>query len=243
MKTLNLILAESALEIVPSSIRGHPSIIRYSKKTGKSPSRTLLDRSYHHPAMRFIRKAWKRGRPDIVHFCLLEALDSPLNREGLLRVYVHTVGDHLIYIASETRLPRNYLRFVGLMEQLFELGRVPPKGKRLLELKRGSLDRLIDEINPSYVVAFSRSGKPSTLRNVMSKISSSECPAVIIGAFPAGSFEDSTLKLADDVISIDPETLNAWTVTSRVIYEYEVSVGLPEKRVRHAGSVSSASQK
>ncbi len=60
----------------------------------------ILDRSYHHAAMKDIADSEKRGRPDIAHLCLLEALGSPLNKEGLLRTYVHTYNDYVISVAN-----------------------------------------------------------------------------------------------------------------------------------------------
>jgi hypothetical protein len=54
-------------------------------------------------------------RPDITHQCLLMLLDSPLNRAGLLQVYVHTAKGVLIEINPQTRIPRTYKRFAGLM--------------------------------------------------------------------------------------------------------------------------------
>ena len=65
----------------------------------------------------------KRGRPDIVHFTLLEALGSPLNLEGLLKIYVHTYSGYVIDVRPEVRLPRDCNRFSGLMEQLFQEGK------------------------------------------------------------------------------------------------------------------------
>ena len=47
-------------------------------------------------------------------------LDSPLNKAGLLRVYVHTSNNVLIEINPKTRIPRTYNRFAGLMVQLLE---------------------------------------------------------------------------------------------------------------------------
>jgi len=35
----------------------------------------------------------KRGRPDIVHLCLLEATSIPLYREGRIQIYAHTIRD------------------------------------------------------------------------------------------------------------------------------------------------------
>ena len=42
-------------------------------------------------------------------------LDSPLNRAGLLQVYIHTEKNVLIEVNPQTRIPRTYTRFAGLM--------------------------------------------------------------------------------------------------------------------------------
>ncbi|RZF46970.1 hypothetical protein LSTR_LSTR014634 [Laodelphax striatellus] len=57
-------------------------------------------------------------RPDIVHQCLLMLFDSPLNRAALLQVYIHTEKNVLIEINPQTRIPRTFKRFAGLMVQL-----------------------------------------------------------------------------------------------------------------------------
>lgn len=230
---LTLILAESALETVPERLWTYRSVQRYAKLRRKPPQFILLDRSYHHAAMRRLEQSEKRGRPDIVHFALLEALGSPLNKEGLLQVYVHTIGDHVIKVEPTTRLPRNYNRFVSLIEQLFEYKKIPPKSteKALLTIKRQTLSQLIREIKHSSVLVFSRIGKPCTLEEAVSRISGENEPVVIVGGFPHGHFSEATLRLANDVVSIDPEMLETWTVTSRIIYEFERAVSLPKKRL------------
>lgn len=182
--------------------------------------------------MKMLDENEKRGRPDIVHFALLEALGSPLNKERLLQTYVHTINDQAITIKPETRLPRNYDRFVGLMEQLFELGRGPPTGEALLKLEPKTLPQLLQEIDATHTVAFSRRGAPHTLLEVILRLSDEKRPLVIVGAFPHGHFSETTSKLADDVVRIDPEMLEAWTITSRVIYEYERTISLPKKRLK-----------
>jgi rRNA small subunit pseudouridine methyltransferase Nep1 len=229
---LILILAESALEPIPQGLWRHPAIKRHSKRHEKPPGLILLDRSYHHFAMKNLKENEKRGRPDIVHFALLEALGSPLNKEGLLQVYVHTVNDYVITVNREARLPRNYNRFVGLMEQLFESGRVPSTGQTLLKLECKTLPKLLHEIQSDYVVAFSRRGSPKTLEEAVSNLLHKKKPAVIIGGFPHGHFSETTIRLASEVICVDPEMLETWTLTSRVIYEYERAVSLSEKRLK-----------
>ncbi|XP_053548798.1 ribosomal RNA small subunit methyltransferase NEP1-like [Bombina bombina] len=57
-------------------------------------------------------------RPDITHQSLLMLMDSPLNRAGLLQVYIHTQRNVLIEVNPQTRIPRTFPRFCGLMVQL-----------------------------------------------------------------------------------------------------------------------------
>lgn len=57
-------------------------------------------------------------RPDITHQCLMMLMDSPLNRAGLLQVYIHTARNILIEVHPQTRIPRTFDRFCGLMVQL-----------------------------------------------------------------------------------------------------------------------------
>lgn len=228
---MTLILAESALETIPQSLWAHPFIRRYSRKRGKPPQFLLLDRSYHHNSMKKLEEGEKRGRPDIVHFALLEALGSPLNKERTLQTYVHTINDYVISVNPGVRLPKNYNRFEGLLEQLFQLGTIPPSGEALLHLQRKDLFQLLHEVEPDYVVAFSTEGSPRTLEEAVSRLHSKERPVVLIGGFPHGHFSETTARLADEIVCVDREMLEAWTLISRVIYEYERAVSLPKKRL------------
>lgn len=229
---LNVILAESALETVPKQLWQHSQIRKYAEKKGKKPQFLLLDRSYHHVALKSLADSEKRGRPDIVHFSLLEALGSPLNKERLLKVYVHTVSNNAIFVNRETRLPRNYDRFLGLMEQLFESKQIPPKGSPLLTLTENiNLHQLMEETKPDYTLAFSRRGTPKTLEEAISAITENKNPMVIIGGFPHGTLSENTVKQANEAVAIDHEMLETWVVTARVIYEYERQIGLPAKRL------------
>jgi rRNA small subunit pseudouridine methyltransferase Nep1 len=229
---LTVVLAESALEPIPRQLWKHPLIRKYVQKQRKDPGFLLLDRSYHHAAMKVLREAEKRGRPDIVHFSLLELLGSPLCKERLLQVYIHTIADNVISVDRETRLPRNYNRFLGLMEQLFELKRIPPEGSSLMTLTEGvTFPQLMGKINPDYVVAFSRKGSAKTLEKTVSEFVDKKNPVVVIGGFPHRTFSEITMKLANELVSVDREMLEAWTVAARIVYEYERQIGLPPKRL------------
>ncbi len=228
----NLILAESALELVPNIILGHPSVVKYAQHRGKKPNEILLDRSYHHSAMIKLKNASMRGRPDIVHFSLLEALGSPLNKAGLLRTYVHTTNDYIIFINPKIRLPRNYDRFVGLIEQLYQVRKLPEKGNSLLELRKEPLISLVKNIDPDYVIALTRLGKLKTMNEVAFSIKEKKSPIIIVGGFPHGHFSNSVIGLANELISVDKTPLEAWTIVSRAIYEIENVIGLCKERLK-----------
>ncbi|MBW9140788.1 MAG: hypothetical protein K1T65_03670, partial [Candidatus Aramenus sp.] len=40
---VNVILLDSSLELVPSEISNHPSVVKNAKKRGKKPTEVLLD--------------------------------------------------------------------------------------------------------------------------------------------------------------------------------------------------------
>ena len=221
-KMLHIVFVEAALETVPMGIIGHPSVRRNAKRRKKVPGETLLNRSLHHSVMDRLPDGHKRGRPDIANICLLEALGSPLNREGRLSTWIHTFGGFSIEVSPEARLPRDCNRFNSLVEQLFANGVVPPGSEKpLMRVTQRSLKALKAEISPSLTVALTSHGEPSDLESVASRLTSEKAPAVFIGAFPHGSMAEETLALTDEAVSIYPEPLEAWVVTSRLIYEYE----------------------
>lgn len=100
-KRLIVILEKASLETV---------------KVGKQYE--LLNCDKHKHLMKKYKKDASLCRPDITHQCLLMLMDSPLNRAGLLQVYIHTEKNVLIEINPQTRIPRTFDRFCGLMVQL-----------------------------------------------------------------------------------------------------------------------------
>eukprot|EP00124_Ichthyophonus_hoferi_P003181 Ihof_evm9s261 gene=Ihof_evmTU9s261 len=78
----------------------------------------LLNCDDHQGILRKNNKNISDSRPDITHQCLLALLDSPLNKAGLLQVYLHTEKGVLIEVNPKTRIPRTFKRFSGLMVQL-----------------------------------------------------------------------------------------------------------------------------
>jgi rRNA small subunit pseudouridine methyltransferase Nep1 len=78
----------------------------------------LLNCDDHIGLMRKHNKDPQDYRPDIIHQELMAVLDSPLNKAGKVKCYVHTEKNVLIEINPKTRIPRTFKRFSGLMVQL-----------------------------------------------------------------------------------------------------------------------------
>jgi len=235
---LNLALVESALQLVPKEIASHPQIKRYAERRMKEPGEVLLDRAYHHAAMqKLARKRYrlpveKMGRPDIIHNTLLQILETPLNWEGRLRVFVHTQEDYVISINPKIRLPKNYLRFIGLIEQLFADKRVPETGEALMQIEKSPLRRLIHEIQPSDVLGFSILGEAMLMRTVAQHTGTLANPLVLIGGFPRGHFAEETKRVLNSVFKVDRQSLDAWVVAGRFVYDFEWAIGVAQQRVK-----------
>ncbi|MEM2927155.1 MAG: hypothetical protein QXO94_06825 [Candidatus Bathyarchaeia archaeon] len=229
---LTLIIAEASLETIPKELLRNRDILRHARLRGISPRFMLLDRSYHHHAMLRLQNGERRGRPDIVHFALLEALGTPLNLEGLLKIRVHTFQNFVIEVSPEVRLPKNYLRFKGLMEQLFRYGRVPPEPgeKPLMILKKQSLKELMEEMKPSLTVGLTTEGVPITLTELAYRLMGRGEPAIVVGGFPRGHFSDETKGMLQALYRIDPASLETSIVVSRLIYAFEKAIGIEDKR-------------
>ena len=236
--SLTLVLVEAAMQQVPDSIRSHPQIKRYASKRRKAPEEVLLDRASHHSAMKQLPRAnhdllpEKMGRPDIVHTTLLQVLETPLNWENHLKVVIHTQDGHLISINPKIRLPKNYSRFVGLIEQLLVERKVPLNGEPLLSIEDRSLKECVEMLDPSKIIGLTRIGKPELLRDVASSVAKVANPMIFIGAFPRGHFSEDTQRLMHEAYCVDNQPLDAWIVAGRFIYDFEWSIGVAEKRLK-----------
>ncbi len=229
---LHLILADCELERVPPEISHHRIIKWWARRRGRKPTELILDSSLFFPAIRKLENGSRRGRPDIVHRCLLVALDSPLNKEGLLRVYVHTRNDELITIEPHTRLPRTFNRFVGLIESLFLKGFTE---RKLLKMRKATLEEVVNTIRPSKTICFSMRGKPKTWKEIYGGVHPTHRICLIIGGFPEGEFISDVDHLCDEIVCVDPEPLASSSIVARAIFAYEEEVGLQMKRFARSG--------
>jgi rRNA small subunit pseudouridine methyltransferase Nep1 len=221
---LTLILAEAELEFMPAELTRHPAVIAHARQRGKQPGRILLDSNYHHAAMTNLPEGRRRGRPDMAHLFLLTALESIANKQGDVRIIIHTRNNEMITVNPETRIMRNYERFLGLLEQLFEKQIVPDEKHPLLQLQQNKpLHQIIDELHADAVIAFSKDGTPVKLYTYFKELAKKNKKNIvcIIGGFPSGSFHVDINTIATETISLYPEMLPVWTVTSEILINHE----------------------
>ena len=181
---MRFVFLETSLETIPREIMDHPAVVRDARRRGKKPKYMILDDSRHHRAMQGLSNREKRGRPDIIHQCLLALLDSALQD---LEIYVHTIAGKVIRVSRRTRIPRNYNRFIGLMEDLFRRGRVVADGEVLLEVTGMSVE---DVVERGSVVMHEGYGNESLVESA-----EAGDVTVCIGAFPHGDFSDELWRL------------------------------------------------
>ena len=219
---LYIILAESSLELIPKKIHNHPSVTSYSKKFKKNSSNTLLDNSWHFGAMKGLDNEIKRGRPDIIHLTLLSLCTTPVFYKNKIKIFVHTVNDEVISINNNTRLPKSYHRFQGLMEKLFLTKKIESEDEILMEMKNSSLSQLVSKIKPTQIIGLTTKGQKISLDKLVKQIEENSC--IILGGFQKGHFSNETEKIIDKSFSINDSSLEAHLVASRLAYEYEKTI-------------------
>lgn len=205
----NLIIADAEVELIPESISRHPAVRAYARKRNRRPEECLLDSSVHYPAMRSLPDGGRRGRPDIAHFCLLLALDSIPGKEGRLHTYLHTRDNRVLDFDPSVRLPKNYSRFQGLIEEVLNTGGVKAEGKKLISVSQRSLPSLLSRLGGN-TVRLRESGS-----RVKDLTALSDCN-LVIGGFPHGDFISVMEGVEFKDISLYHSPLMAWTAVSLI---------------------------
>jgi rRNA small subunit pseudouridine methyltransferase Nep1 len=185
-------------------------------------SAQLLDNALHHSAMKNLKNSTKRGRPDITHLCLLNALGSPLNKSGNLVVYIHTIKNKIFKFNPEIRIAKNFNRFKGLMAKLLIDGAIKYNNTNLISQFSGNLKQLIDSFQASEILLFSNKGRLITKYQDIITVDPTKNIIAIIGGFQKSTFSEEILKLSNSLISISNFPLEAWIVVSKVINYYEI---------------------
>ncbi|XP_071439215.1 ribosomal RNA small subunit methyltransferase NEP1 [Hetaerina americana] len=156
-------------------------------------------------------------RPDIVHQCLLMLLDSPLNRAALLQVYLHTEKNVLIEINPQTRIPRTFKRFSGLMVQLLHKFSIRASDGPMKLLK--VISNPVTQHLPVGVKKISTSFSAKKVVNPRELVPANEDPIVIVvGAMAHGKIN---VDYTEDEVSISNYPLSAALTCTKLCSAFE----------------------
>ncbi|RDD53858.1 MAG: hypothetical protein BA066_02330 [Candidatus Korarchaeota archaeon NZ13-K] len=212
---ITVVLAESSLTRVPDWAKSNEVASTYRKVYGRFYD--VLDVNALPPRVR--RKVpEKAGRPDIVHRSLLAVTDHPLYLMGKVKLYMHTLDGRIFSFSPSVRLPRNYVRFLGLMEGLLGRGWIGKSERSALvrevtigleELASGSV--LLDE--------------EGNLMDPMEFLRGMRDAAFIVGGFPRGEFSEEVKRLAYCRLSLYEGSLSSSAAVSMLLsYAYYIEV-------------------
>ncbi|NXA29038.1 NEP1 methyltransferase, partial [Ibidorhyncha struthersii] len=147
---------------------------------------------------------------------LLMLMDSPLNRAGLLQVYIHTQKNVLIEVNPQTRIPRTFDRFCGLMVQLLHKlsVRAADGPQKLLKVIKNPVSDHLPvgcmKIGTSFAVP-----KVSDLREL---VPTAEPVTIVVGAFAHGSVN---VDYTEKTVSISNYPLSAALTCAKITTAFE----------------------
>jgi len=192
-----------------------------SCKTGKEFS--LLNIDEHRGLLSRNGRDFSSARPDITHQSLLMLFDSPLNRAGLLQVFIRTANNVLIEINPATRIPRTFKRFAGLMVQLLHKYHITAADSSV-KLIKVIKNPITDHLPPGcrkILMSYSASEaprKPSTL------VPTTDDPiCIVVGAIAKGMIETD---YTEENISISNYPLSAALTCSKLCDAFEEAWGV-----------------
>ena len=212
-KKLIIILEGASLEL--GNIKKNPQIINCDE---------------HYKIIKSMKKKLDEFRPDIIHQCLLNLFDSPLNKVGLLQVYIHTNKNILIEINPKTRIPRTFKRFSGLFSQLLLKNEIGEKNEIFLKILNEKIENIVGDIPK---ILLSEKGRLVDIeiysknleKNSKEKNNKNKNICFIIGTNPKGDI-DPMIKYNDDCISLSSFDLDSNIVCAKICSAFENTWGV-----------------
>ncbi|XP_008143100.2 ribosomal RNA small subunit methyltransferase NEP1 isoform X1 [Eptesicus fuscus] len=155
-------------------------------------------------------------RPDIAHQSLLMLMDSPLNRAGLLQVYIHTQKNVLIEVNPQTRIPRTFDRFCGLMVQLLHKlsVRAADGPQKLLKVIKNP----VSDHFPVGCMKIGTSFSIPVVSDVRELVPSSDPIVFVVGAFAHGKLN---VGYTEKMVSISNYPLSAALTCAKLTTAFE----------------------
>ena len=185
----------------------------------------LLNCDEHYRIIKSMKKKLDEFRPDIIHQCLLDLFDSPLNKVGLLQVYIHTNKNILIEINPKTRIPRTFKRFSGLFTQLLLKNEIKTDtNETLLKVINSNIEDVVGKNVPKILL--SPKGRLIDIDTYCKNLNSNadkekyKNMCFIIGTNPKGDI-DPMIKYNDDCISLSSFDLDSNIVCAKICCSFE----------------------
>lgn len=194
-------------------------------ETGKvGKDHVLLNCDDHANFLRKHKRDPAESRPDILHQCMLILLDSPLNKAGLLKLYVRTEKGVLFEVSPQIRIPRTFRRFCGLMAQLlFKLSIRASNGphKLLNVIKNPVTDHLPVDCR---TVLMSVTGRLVSMGEYVQTLPDDRPIVFIAGAMAHGKVEPE--YATDDCIAVSEYPLSGAAALARMTNAWENHLGI-----------------
>ncbi|KFD52154.1 Nep1 ribosome biogenesis protein [Trichuris suis] len=190
-----------------------------SAKVGNSLE--LLASHKHANFLRKLKRDPADYRPDITHQSLLMLLDSPLNKAGLLQIFVRTARKAIIEIHPQTRIPRNYDRFAGLMVQLLNKRSIQASesSQTLMKIIKNPIENYLPVGSKKY----STSSHAPNLTNIRSIVPDNKPTVIVVGAVAHGQVKPD---YCEEELKISNYSLSAALVCAKICTAFEEAWGI-----------------
>ena len=190
----------------------------YSRLHKKKPELLSYDENE-----KFIRERLRRDpedyKPHIVHQCLLNLMDSPLNKAGLLKVLINTFNGQLIEINPQTRIPRTYQRFSPLIGQLLKKEKIR-SSDGLTSLMRILKGPVIEHLPKECLkVAASTKGRLVHINEYLKDVDTNNPVVFVIGAVDKGT-PSVDVGYTQDIVSLSRYHLASATVCAKLLIAF-----------------------
>jgi len=178
----------------------------------------LLNADDHKGIHRKMKRDFKLSRPDICHQALLALLDSPLNKVGLLQVYIHTNTNVLIEVNPHIRIPRTFKRFCGLMVQLLHKMKIRATdgSKVLLKVVKNPVTRHLPP--GSRKIGTSVTGKLVAPEDFVKTVPQDEPVVFVFGAHAHGKVE---VDYVEEEVAFSQYPLSAACALGKLMNAFE----------------------
>lgn len=229
---------EDARKLVPQTLedklKGKRLIVVLEKASlelsfGKK-GKEIMNCDDHKNQIQKSGKDFAQYRPDIVHDCLKTLLDSPLNKAGLLQIYIHTATNVLIEVNPSLRIPRTYKRFAGLMAELIDKHKIRATNSRDVLMK--VIANPVSQYLPpgGRKVALSVHGKVQSCQSFAAEAKEVDIPVTVsIGAVSTGEPSEEEKfggEYAAEKIAISNYGLSAAVCCSKICDAFEEVWGI-----------------